>query len=95
MSAQTPVLAGKLAGTHLALGGGGIGSLIIHLIIWHALWRLILHVWRIHTYGPILVIAILVVLVGASIWRRQRGAFLRRRRGGSGGYGSGTGPRDW
>jgi hypothetical protein len=94
MDAHTPVLAGKLAGAHLALGGGGLGGFILHLIIWHEIWRLILHVWRIHTYGPIIVILILVVLVAASIWRRQRGPFTRRRQGG-GSAGTGAGPRDW
>jgi hypothetical protein len=98
MEAHAPVLAGKLAGSHLALGGGGLGSLIVHIIIWHEIWRLIRYVWRIPTVGPFLVILVIAALVAAGIWRRQRGPFLRRRQGsGSTGPGTGSdsGPRDW
>ncbi|HTX83839.1 MAG TPA: hypothetical protein VME44_16770 [Streptosporangiaceae bacterium] len=95
--AQTPTLATRLAGTHLALGGGGLGGLIVHLIIWHFLWRLVWYVWRIPTFGPFLVLLIVAAIVGMSIWRRHRGPRRSRSGRGSGGTGTGTGtgPRDW
>jgi hypothetical protein len=85
-------------GKLLALGRGGIGNWIVHLIIWHEIFRLLRYVWRIQTFGPFLVILIIAVLVGLAVWQRQRG-FGRRRGGphgnGSSGRGTGTGPRDW
>jgi hypothetical protein len=88
-------LAGKLPALHAALGGGGLGGLLIHLIIWHEIWRLIRYVWHIHTFGPFLVVLIIAALVAASVWRQHRGSWGRRRRGGYAGQGSGSGPRDW
>jgi hypothetical protein len=93
----------------LALGGGGIGSLLIHLFIWHEIYRLVLFLWRIHTVGPFLVLLLGAGLIGAMVWRKGRGPIrwgrrpIRwgRRRGsgadvsGSTGYGTGSGPRDW
>ena len=83
--------AAKAVASHLALGGAGIGGLIIHLFIWHLIWRLLFSVWHVHIFGPFIVIAVIVALIGHRIWRRQRG----RRRGGLAGYGTGSGPRDW
>jgi hypothetical protein len=83
----------KLAASHLALGGAGIGGLIIHLFIWHAIWRLLFSVWHIHTFGPFIFFAVIAALIGYRIWRRQFGP--RRRSRGSAGYGTGSGPRDW
>jgi hypothetical protein len=88
-------LAGRLPALHLALGGGGLGGLIIHIIIWHLIWRLIWYVWHIHTFGPYLVVLIIAALVGATIWRRRHGGWGRRRSGGYAGRGTGAGPRDW
>jgi hypothetical protein len=88
----------------LALGGGGIGSLIIHLFIWHEIFRLVSLVWRIHTFGPFIVALLGIVLVGVIVRRKSRGPIRwgngpvrwgRRRSAGSTGYGSGRGPRDW
>jgi hypothetical protein len=85
----------------VAIGGGGIASLIVHLFIWHEIFRLVRFLWHIHTFGPFIVVALGLLLVGATIWRRSHGrprwGGLRwgRRRSGSGGYGSGSGPRDW
>jgi hypothetical protein len=95
----------------LALGGGGIGSLIVHLFIWHEIFRLVFFLWRIHTVGPFLVVLLGLGLIGLIAWRkghrlirRGRGPICwgRRRRSGSAdygtgstGYGTGGGPRDW
>jgi hypothetical protein len=95
----------------LALGGGGIGSLIVHLFIWHEIFRLVFFLWRIHTVGPFLVVLLGLGLIGIIAWRKGRGPFRRgrgpirwgrRRRSssadygtGAAGYGSGRGPRDW
>ncbi len=86
-------LAAKLAASHLALGGAGIGGVLIHLFIWHAIWRLMFYVWHIHTYGPFIFFALIAAFLGYCIWRRQHGPGWRR--GGSVGYGTGSGPRDW
>lgn len=86
----------KLSSFHLALGGGGLGSWIVHIIIWHEIWRLIRYVWHIHTFGPFIVLLIIAALIGAEVWRRRRGAWRPRRANrGYSGSGSGTGPRDW
>ena len=88
--------AAKLAASHLALGGAGIGGLLIHLFIWHMIWRLMFYVWHIHTFGPFIFFGIIAAFIGYHIWRRQSGPRpRRRRRGGLAGYGSGSGPRDW
>jgi hypothetical protein len=95
----------------LALGGGGIGSLIVHLFIWHEIFRLVFFLWRIHTVGPFLVVFLGLGLIGFLAWRQGRRPFGRRRgpirwgrrRGsdsagygtGSTGHGTGGGPRDW
>ena len=85
----------SLPAHHLALGGGGLAHWIIRLIIWHEIWRLVRLLWRIPTFGPFIVIALGVILVGLVIWRQARGRprWSRRRDGGSAGHGSG--PRDW
>jgi hypothetical protein len=76
---------------HIAVGGGGLASLIIHLFIWHEILRLVRLLWHIHTFGPFIVVALGLLLVAAVVWQRRR----RRGRAGSAGYSSGTGPRDW
>jgi hypothetical protein len=96
----------RLPGTHhLALGGGGIGSLLIHLFIWHEIFRLFRYLWRIPTFGPFIVVLLGLILVGLIVWRQSGRPMSRgpirwgRRRSGSTSYGSGsgrdTGPRDW
>jgi hypothetical protein len=95
------VVMSKLPSIHIAFGGGGIGGLIIHIIIWHEIWRLVRYVWHIHTYGPFIDLFIIALIIGAVIWRRQRGSWRPRRvnsedrDSGYSGSGSGTGPRDW
>jgi hypothetical protein len=85
-----------MANGHLAIGGGGIGSLLVHLFIWHLIWRFVFIIWHIHTFGPILVALIVACAVTLAILRSRRGpGWWRRSRGGSMRYRTGTGPRDW
>jgi hypothetical protein len=95
MYARGSTLAAWLPGHHLALGGGGLAHWLVRLFIWHEIFRLIRFLWRIPTFGPFIVIAIGLVIVGLAIWRRYHGPIWGRRRGGSTGYGTGSGPRDW
>lgn len=106
MYARGSALVAGFAGHHLALGGGGIGHFLVRLFIWHEIGRAIRYLWHIPTFGPFIVIGLGVLIVGLFIWRRMRGGPVRwggrgagpfwgRRRGGSTGYGTGGGPRDW
>ena len=75
---------------------GGLGSLFIHLFIWHLIWRSALALWRIPRFGPVIVVVLVMALVAAGVYRSRRGAIWpRRSRGGRYGYGTGDGPRDW
>jgi UPF0716 family protein affecting phage T7 exclusion len=85
----------QLAG-HQALGGGGIAHLLVRLVIWHEIWRFIRLVWRISTFGPIIVALVIVAVVGLAVLRRTGVRWWpRANREGSAGPGTGTGPRDW
>lgn len=97
MHARGRALAAWLPGHHLALGGGGLAHFIVRLFIWHEIGRLFRYLWRIPTFGPFIVIGIVLVMVGLVVWRRVRGPYWgrRRRATGSTGYGTGSGPRDW
>ncbi len=83
-----------LPGHHLALGGGGLAHWVIRLIIWHEIWRLFRYLWRIPTFGPYIVIGLVLIIVGLLVWRQARGPARRGRRRDSG-TGYGGGPRDW
>jgi hypothetical protein len=90
-------LAAWLPGRHLGLGGvagGGLVHWIVRLFIWHEIWRLFRNLWRVPTFGPFIVIALILVIVGLLIWRqsRRRTAWPGRRRGDGS---PGRGPRDW
>ena len=76
-------------------GGGGIGRLIVHLFIWHLIWRAGLGLWHIPTVGPFLVVLIIAAIVALGILRKQRGPRWWSSRGGSTRAGTGWGPRDW
>ncbi len=97
MYARGGALAAWLPGHHLALGGGGLGHWIVRLFIWHEIWRLFRYLWRIPTFGPFIVVALGLILVGLVVWRQVRGPirWSRGRARGSAGYGTGAGPRDW
>jgi hypothetical protein len=88
-------------GFHLGLGGGGLAHLILRLFIWHEIFRLFRYLWRIPTFGPFIVVALGIILIGLLVWRNAHGPVRlgRRRRGGPTGGptgpGGGPGPRDW
>ena len=80
------------------MGGGGLAHWLIRLFIWHEIWRLILLIWRIPGFGPVLVILIVSVLIAGVFLasRRRQGGFNRSGRPGGGGPGGGgRSPRDW
>lgn len=64
------------------------------LFLWRAIWRVGLLLWRIPTYGPVIV-GVIVLAVAAAAVMRASGRWPRRRRGGLFNRGSGNGPRDW
>ena len=102
-------LAGHAAlGSHSALGGvglgggGGLAHLIIRLIIWRFIWRLGLMLWRVHPFGPVIVVVIILALVALAIFRARGGRGWpgprwpgRGRRGPFGDRAGDQGPRDW
>ena len=96
-----------LAGLALG-GGGGLAHLIIRLIVWRLIWRVGLMLWRIHLFGPYIVLLIVAVLVTLVILRSRRGRGgpgprvpgprFPGRRGSNdpfGGTDDQAGPRDW
>jgi hypothetical protein len=109
-------LAGHLAaGGHAALGGVGLGGggglvhLLVRLVIWRELWRLARYLWRIPTFGPVIVLVIAAALVALAIFRARRGRGWAGPRWPGGPHGPGRGrtdpfgdrsggrgsPRDW
>lgn len=85
------------AGGGLAIGGGGLGSGLFHLFIWRAIWRFGLAIWRIPTFGPIIIIllglaaVVLIIRHQAGLGRRGNGS----GQAGTGRDGTGPGPRGW
>jgi hypothetical protein len=87
--------AGGAVGVGRIGGGGGFGRAIVHLFIWHLVWRAGLGLWRIPAVGPFVVVLLIAAIVALVIVRRQRGPRWWNNRGGSTGAGTGSGPRDW
>jgi hypothetical protein len=98
------------AGGHAGLGGvalgggGGLAHLIIRLIIWRLIWRAGFALWRIHLFGPYIVLLIVVALVTLAVLRSRRGRGwpgprLPGRRGSNDPFADRSddqaGPRDW
>jgi len=77
------------------VGGGGFGRLIVHLFIWHLIWRAGLGLWHLPVVGPFVVVLLIVAVVALVIVRQQRGPRWWSNRGGSAGAGTGRGPRAW
>jgi hypothetical protein len=102
MAAHTQVLpAGRLFTGHAALSGhaalgvGGLVHFIWRLFIWRLFWRWSLLIWHIKTFGPII---LLLIVLCVALWLvlRARRRDTRRRPGAkdSGDLGD-PGPRDW
>jgi hypothetical protein len=87
-------LAFSLARYH-ALGGGGGGGLA-HLIVRLFIWRA---GWRIHTFGPIIVILLVLAVAGVAVFRSAGARWPGQRPRGTGGNDRDDeprfGPRDW
>lgn len=94
LASHTHALAAGAAGLG-RLGGGGLGRMIVHLFIWHLIWRAVLGLWHIPTVGPFVVVLLIAALAALVIMRKHRGPRWRNNRGGSLGTGTGRGPRDW
>jgi hypothetical protein len=54
-------------------GGGGLAHLLIRLLIWRGIWRLGLLLWRVRTFGPVIVLLIVLALVVLVILRARHG----------------------
>lgn len=80
---------------HAALGVGGLAHFIWRLFIWRLFWRWSLLIWHIKTFGPIILLLIVLAVAMWLVLRARRRAD-RRRPGSpdSGGVGD-PGPRDW
>jgi hypothetical protein len=59
-------------GASVALGGG-LGSFLVHVFIWHQIWRAAPALWRIPTFGPVIVVMQVIALVAAGACRSRRG----------------------
>jgi hypothetical protein len=93
-----------LGSVALGGGGGGLAHVIIRLIIWRLIWRVGFLLWRIHPFGPYIVLLIVVALVTLAVLRSRQGRGwpgprFPGRRGSNGPFGDRTGdqagPRDW
>jgi hypothetical protein len=92
---QVALTAGFSHGVRALGGGGGLARFLVHLFIWHEIWRFGRLIWHIPKFGPVIFFVIIAVLVAGSIY----GSRLRSGRGGFGSSArnrqTGSGPRDW
>ena len=75
-------------------GGGGLGHLLVRLFIWREIWRLAIFLWRIPTFGPVIVLLIVAALVALAIFRARGGRGWPGPRWPGGPRGPGHGRRD-
>jgi hypothetical protein len=67
------------AGASVALAGGGLRRFLVHVFIWHQFWRAALALWRIPTFGPVIVVVLVIALVAAGACRSRRGTISAGR----------------
>lgn len=72
----------------------GVVKFLFLLFIWRAVWRIGLLLWRIPTFGPVIV-GVIVIAVAAAAVVRASGRWPGGRRGGLFSHGTGKGPRHW
>lgn len=65
----------------------GFGHAIVHLFIWHLIWRSGLGLWRIPAAGPFVVVLLIAAITALVIVCKQRGPRWWNNRGGSTGAG--------
>ncbi len=80
---------------HAALGVGGLAHFIWRLFIWRLLWRWSLLIWHIKTFGPIILLLIVLTVAMWLVLRSRRRADRRRPDSPGNGDPGGPGPRDW
>jgi hypothetical protein len=102
MAAHTQVLpaGGHFAGHaalsgHAALGVGGLAHFIFRLFIWRLFWRWSLLIWHIKTFGPIILLLIVLAVAMWLILRARRRQDTGRRPDSDNGGLGGSGPRDF
>jgi hypothetical protein len=101
MVAHTQVLpAGRLFAGHAALSGhaalgvGGLAHFIFRLFIWRLFWRWSLLIWHIKTFGPVILLLIVLAVAMWLILRARRRQDTGRRPDSDNGGLGGPGPRD-
>jgi hypothetical protein len=102
MAAHTQVLpAGRLFTGHAALSGhaalgvGGLVHFIWRLFIWRLFWRWSLLIWHIKTFGPIILLLIVLCVAMWLVLRARRRNARRRPDSTDSGDPGAPGPRDW
>lgn len=73
----------------------GVVKFLFLLFIWRAVWRIGLLLWRIPTFGPVIVGVIVLAIAAAAVVRASGRWPGHGRRGGLFNHGSGNSPRDW
>jgi hypothetical protein len=67
------------AAASVAVDGGGLGRFLVHVFIWHLIWRAALALWRIPTVGPVIVVVLVIALVAAGACWFRRGTIFPGR----------------
>src|ERR1700749_1663986 len=80
---------------HAALGVGGLVHFIFRLFIWRLFWRWSLLIWHIKTFGPVILLLIVLAVAMWLVVRGPRRADSGRRPDPDTGKPGGPGPRDY